>query len=280
MSWKVIDDTIRSISFGSSLNAQRTQALERYKEQHKQQEQLWIAYVHDMSRQASAGGGVVKEQFFPFESEEYGGCCFGLAYLVKAFIETVESYLEYYNRKNQMIDGRHLKVDHSFKITKCIRMDGSIVFEGMFTIMNEYGQIVAYWFTHGSNLGQLRANILQLAQRYKMHGFPGPDTLTTDRCCQERTFWEGSATDEPIFDTLKINEAVEAINVKTIVLPASKIKFATNMTLARVLANEILASLAAEGQQRTIFVDCKRALSHQRADVVQVGLWNGIVYVF
>jgi len=46
------------------------------------------------------------------------------------------------SRKIQMIDGLHLKCDHSFKVTKCIRMDGDLVFDGMFTIMNEYGQIV------------------------------------------------------------------------------------------------------------------------------------------
>jgi len=39
-----------------------------------------------------------------------------------------------------MIDGLHLKCDHSFKVTKCIRMDGDLVFDGMFTIINEYGQ--------------------------------------------------------------------------------------------------------------------------------------------
>jgi len=42
------------------------------------------------------------------------------------------------SRKIQMIDGLHLKCDHSFKVTKCIHMDGDLVFDGMFTIMNEH----------------------------------------------------------------------------------------------------------------------------------------------
>jgi len=46
------------------------------------------------------------------------------------------------SRKIQMFDGLHLKCDHSFKVTKCVCMDGDLVFDGMFTIMNEYGQIV------------------------------------------------------------------------------------------------------------------------------------------
>jgi len=285
MSWEIIDDTIRSISHGSSLSAVRKQTLERYKEQHKQQEQLWISYVKDMSRQPSAAAPVVKEPFYPFGSAEYGGSCFSVSYLVMAFIETVESYLDYYSRKIQMIDGLHLKCDHSFKITKRICMDGERVFEAMFTIMNEYGQIVAYWLTEGSDLKEVRENLLALAKRYQMHGFEGPHSLTTDRCCQERSFWEGTEeeTEEtaPIFPSLKLERTVELVTVKTVVLPGAKIKFPATMQVANTFAQEILASLATEGPSHPIiFVDRERALSHQRADVVQVGLCDGTVYVF
>lgn len=52
-------------------------------------------------------------------------------------------------------------------------------------MMNEFGQIVAWWFTTGTGMDELKDSIVKLKKRHRLLGFDA-----TDRCCQERTYWE------------------------------------------------------------------------------------------
>ena len=62
-------------------------------------------------------------------------------------MEADEAYKE---QRMQMIDGEHFSGDHSFKLTKSMLLNGSKIFTAMYTLMNEYGQVVAWWFTTGT----------------------------------------------------------------------------------------------------------------------------------
>jgi len=42
-----------------------------------------------------------------------------------------------------MIDGCHLKLDHSFKLTQCMQSNSSAILARVLTVMNEFGEIVA-----------------------------------------------------------------------------------------------------------------------------------------
>jgi len=42
-----------------------------------------------------------------------------------------------------------------------------------------------------------------VARRFKMYNFKGPLMITTDQCCNERAFWCGDESRDPIFESLK-----------------------------------------------------------------------------
>jgi len=89
-----------------------------------------------------------------------------------------------------MMDGVHLSGDHSFKLTKVVLAGGSKPFTAMYCILNEYGQVVGWWFTTGTGMGELEESIKMIKVRYLKYGYDGPESVTTDRCCQERLFWK------------------------------------------------------------------------------------------
>lgn len=60
----------------------------------------------------------------------------------------------------QGINGKHLSGDHSFKLTKCDLSDGSKPFSAMYTLMNEYGEVVGWWFTTGTGMAELKCSLL------------------------------------------------------------------------------------------------------------------------
>jgi len=70
-----------------------------------------------------------------------------------------------------MITGSILKGDMSFKMAKKIMADGGGQFDCIYTLMNEYGQILGYWFGENAvDVGEL-----------------GPELFYTDSCCEEHS---------------------------------------------------------------------------------------------
>jgi hypothetical protein len=127
---------------------------------------------------------------FPtYNSEAYHQSIPSNAYLIERVIHLMETDADYMRRRMQMVDGEHLSGDHSFKLAKTIYSDGGKPFAAMYSIMNEFGQVVAWWLTDGTQMGELKASIQMLKQRYYSHGFEGVKSFTTDRCCDERGFW-------------------------------------------------------------------------------------------
>lgn len=49
----------------------------------------------------------------------------------------------YYRRSSQLVDGELLSIDETHKVMKGVRVDGNKVFNGLFTALNEYNQVVA-----------------------------------------------------------------------------------------------------------------------------------------
>ena len=67
------------------------------------------------------------------------------------------------------IGGRILKMDHTFKIAKFGRIGGTrdqhCQFYCLLTIMNEFGEILAWWFVSSKSLAMLRTDLNKVAQR-------------------------------------------------------------------------------------------------------------------
>jgi hypothetical protein len=102
--------------------------------------------------------------------------------------EDNERLEELRTRQMQILSGVVLKGDHSRKLTKQIKILGTQVFKSTFSIMNEFNQISAFFFTVGEALDEIRPALLKLDLRYVMHGFKRVKLWFTDNCCNERNW--------------------------------------------------------------------------------------------
>ena len=51
----------------------------------------------------------------------------------------------YATKQMQMVDGKYLSGNHSVTFTKCVLSNVAKAFTAMYTIMNEFGQVCAWW---------------------------------------------------------------------------------------------------------------------------------------
>lgn len=81
--------------------------------------------------------------FGDFDDETgYNGRPPSAAVLQSAWIATFEGKLPWHYRQQQQVDGTNLAGDGSHKVVKAIRLADKKVFSGMYTILNEYNQVV------------------------------------------------------------------------------------------------------------------------------------------
>ena len=65
-----------------------------------------------------------------------------VAVLKCAFVALIEGREYCYHGQQQLVDGRNLADDESHKVVKAIRVNNEKVFNGVYTVINEYGQVV------------------------------------------------------------------------------------------------------------------------------------------
>lgn len=81
--------------------------------------------------------------FGDFDDETgYNGRPPSAAVLQSALIATFEGKQHWYYREQQMLDGTNAAGDGSHKVVKAIRLANEKVFNGMYTMVNEYNQVV------------------------------------------------------------------------------------------------------------------------------------------
>lgn len=78
-----------------------------------------------------------------YDKDGYNGRPPGRAVLHAAWDAVWDERGEYYRRSAQLTDGQILSVDETHKVMKGVRVDDCKVFNGLFTVMNEYNQVVA-----------------------------------------------------------------------------------------------------------------------------------------
>lgn len=99
-----------------------------------------------------------------------------------------ENFLD---RHMQMIDVRIGKADGCRKLPKKVRIGNSAVFSDLYTIMNEFHQIVSQWFVESCSAAEINPGLEGLSARFDIHGFPGFILMYVDNCCSEREeVWE------------------------------------------------------------------------------------------
>ena len=227
------------------------------------------------------------EDFCDFKSKEYSQPMPSVSYLIARVVRLMESDSVYASKRMQMVDGKHLSGDHSFKLTKCILSNGAKAFTAMYTLMNEFGQVCAWWFTTGSGMKELEDSLKKVKGRYKLHGFKGPVSFTTDRCCQERNFlnevFELSQDESNlnVTDEAEAHDNVSDSEVVDVVALPTRPKTACTVDIADLLVGEISSYLHDKPNELLVIaINAKWRYGRLKADVVQICLMDGRTYVF
>ena len=162
----LLRDARAAVVQGLSLNGFRHTLLQSQREYHLMLSIQWRYYVDHIRRNPRiVPRGVIESMLkdFPdFDSDEYSQIVLSVPWLIGRVIKLMESDEGYKQRKMQMIDGKHLSGDHSFKLTKCVMSGGSKPFTAIYLIMNEFGQFVAWWFTSGTSMTELQSTISKI----------------------------------------------------------------------------------------------------------------------
>jgi hypothetical protein len=191
----------------------------------------------------------------------------------------------------QMRDGRVIKIDHAYKITKCILIDGQRGFEAIFSVMNEFGQIVAWWLTHGSDLTEVEEHMKQFAKRYEMHGFDPIEIAFTDRCCTDRTFLRGNITKQGVIPSLRVKprgDQVAQVIEGEGTAPQRRMKrrlslpkepmYPRTLTIANTIIGDFCECMRSSEVTNIIGLDTE--YSDGKADTIQICTSSGVSAVF
>lgn len=285
----LLEDLRSSLNHGLGVSGFRNALLERMKRYHFQLSIQWRDYVDSLGSHPTvlltpADITSRRVDFCKFDSNEYHENVPTCKYLISQVVGSMESNSEYKRKRMQLVDGRHLSGNHSFKLTKKILSGGSKVFTAMYCIMNEYGQVVAWWVTTGTAMKELEPEIKKIKRRYELFGFDGPDSITTDRCCNERSFWKRlfnlSETYDDVVDEEMLDEDAGIFELVDIVSPPFSPRLAVTAATTDVLIGEISAYLNSQPRERhVIAVDCEWEIGRTKADLVQIGTMDGNVYL-
>ena len=89
-------------------------------------------------------------------------------YLSAVWLEAMRPTIDWANRYLSTITGRFWCLDHTFATATRVRdANQQPVYKAVLTVVNEYCQVVAQWFTHTTSLLEVRSGLERLKERYK-----------------------------------------------------------------------------------------------------------------
>lgn len=105
-------------------------------------------------------------------------------------------------KQTMILDGKKLlECDHSFKFPKHIaKIEDASVFTTLFTVTNEYEEIVHQVLVPSKSLLYLKHSLEKMKEAYDLYGHEMPVAFFTDNVQSDKRFLEG------IFDSLKVIE--------------------------------------------------------------------------
>jgi hypothetical protein len=181
---------------------------EMYRNTYFNNRKMWHAFSDFRFNEPGGLSLQIPRTTFPeFGDSQYDVKVPSTTFLTSIAIREIERRIPYYKRKLEMVSGKYLSGDHSHKIAKVVLIEGKHGFQGLYTIMNEFGKIVGFWFVNSTNMKELEDRLRDLERRYRQHNFQGPYMLTVDDCCSMRGFFAGTnnAQKKPVFPTLVNN---------------------------------------------------------------------------
>lgn len=99
-----------------------------------------------------------------------------------------------------ILDGKVLKGDHSFKFSKHMaKIEDTSVFTGLYTMTNEYEEIVQQLLVPSKSLVYLKHSFEKMREAYSDYGHEMPVAFFTDNVKGDKAFVES------VFESLKDN---------------------------------------------------------------------------
>jgi hypothetical protein len=235
---------------------------------------------HPMFVTAAEVKELQSKDFFEFNSPEYGRKVPSISYLISQVILLMEKVEQYIMKRMQMIDGKHLSGNHSFKIAKQVMSNGTKSFTALYCLMNEFGQVLGWWFTTGTGMRELEAPLSKIPKRHHLLGYDAVASFTTDDCCHQRKFlndvfsFAGERIDWTDVDDHGIHE------MRVVQLPIEP-KVADCPDMTNIWVDEIYKYFDSQPSElRIMGVDCEWEIGRKKADTCQIGLMNNKTYLF
>ena len=89
-------------------------------------------------------------------------------WLSSVWLEAMRPSINWSHRYMSTIKGRFWCMDHTFATAKCVRdANQQTVYKAVLTIVNEYSQLVAQYFTYTTSLHELRRGLKLISDRYQ-----------------------------------------------------------------------------------------------------------------
>lgn len=134
--------------------------------------------------QGDIAGLLRNPEAFPKFSEEYGGHIPSATLLEKVLTELLERRETWVDRQMQMIDVLILKADATRKIAKRVRIENQNPLSYLYSLFNEYHQVVTFSFLESEGSDQISKLLSGLSSRITQRGWSGPLLCFLDKCCQ------------------------------------------------------------------------------------------------
>jgi hypothetical protein len=204
VSFTVVEEMWSMLAHGSGATGCVKSLRERCKQSHAAKAKMWRSHV-DLAHSAKGKETIKKwTPHFDFDDPRNDIESPSFSCLLGVAIADIESRIPFYTRKLQMEGGQHLSADHSHKHAKVVLTKGVRACDGIYTVMNEFGKILGFYFVNGTSMQEIETALRGINRRCERHGFKKMSLFTTDDCCNERDFMTGTnnAGKSPVFPTL------------------------------------------------------------------------------
>ena len=201
----IINQMRSLMAHGAGASGFSKSLMEMYRNTYMNRRKMWHAFSDCRYHDPGALSTRMQRAIFPkFDDPEYDVKVPSTTFLTSLCIKEIERHIPYYKRKLEMVSGKALSGDHSHKIAKVILIEGKRGFQGLYTLMNEFGKIVGFWLVNSTNMREVEERLRDIERRYRQHGFSGPFMFTADMCCPTRGFLAGTNNNKkmPVFPTL------------------------------------------------------------------------------
>ncbi|THU80100.1 hypothetical protein K435DRAFT_874751 [Dendrothele bispora CBS 962.96] len=159
---------------------------------------LELRYLHSIQDQQKYNEkwNIAQTKYIPFSAfddrTQYAGHAPSKRYINNVYMDFMESIRSCLDQCMSALTGHILQWDHSFKVPKyMMKLNGITAFVGLFTVLNELGQIRYQAFVPTKSLVHIQSGLMELVKSLKEHGYPQPILGFTDNVAADmRTFIE------------------------------------------------------------------------------------------